>query len=192
MAVLSVGNVSPSLYSNEGASSKILDLVFRDNALLLQNLEIFWGASYKYSIPMPLLGFIFDTPSRIEFLRYRYAEYPFLNKSVVANASCKETTNITIKATRPIYSGNGIVTNYGLNTVLRAGIETYCDKGGLFTLNTMWGLITDLALESLSGEPTENNVGGVVWIFELKRLLFSSSKVSSVSDRVSSLAQGGI
>lgn len=192
MAVLSIGNVAPSLYSNEGTSGAILDFVFRDNALLIQNLEILLGISSVSNIPMPLIGFTFDTPSNIEFLRYKYAEYPFLNKSVIANASCKEPTIISVKATRPIYKGNGILTNYVLNQTLRAGIELYCDKGGLFTLNTMWGLITNLALESLSGEPTENNVGGVVWNFEFRRLLFSSNASKSVSDRVQNLTQGGL
>jgi len=191
--MLSVANVAPSLYGNQSLQHKVLDLVFTDSALLLQNLEILWGASFKFGIPLPLLGFSFKTPSRIEFLRYQYAEYPFLNKSVVANASLKQTTNIAITAYRPIYKGNGIVTNYAFNQALRAGIETYCDKGGLFMLNTMWGVIRNLALESLSGEPTENEMGGVVWNFEFKRLLFSEvSSEKQKSTAIQNATQGAI
>lgn len=193
MAILSVGNVAPSLYGNQSAAHKVLDLVFTDSALLLQNLEILWGANYKFGIPLPLLGFSFKTPSQVEFLKYQYAEYPYLNKNVVANSAVKQPTNIQITAYRPIYSGNGILTNYALNTALRVGIEYYCDKGGLFTLNTMWGLITNLALESLSGEPTENEMGGVVWDFTLRRLLFSSnSTTNSKSQSIKNAAQGAI
>lgn len=188
-----LGTQLPSLsQATSDPTGAILDLVFNDGALLMQNLSIV-GSYFSSVETLPIIGFTFKQPSRVEFLKYRYAEYPYLNKNVVANAFCKEPCNIQIQALRPISRGNGIATNYATSYALRAFIETYCDKGGLWTLNTMWGLVTDLALESLSGEPTEQGMGGVVWTFEFKRLLFSSSSTTdrAISDTLKQ-AQGGI
>lgn len=184
----SIANIN----SKSSASGVILDLVFSECCLLLQNLDIV-SKLFSTISTLPIIGFTFQQPSRVEFLNYQYAEYPYLNKNVVANAFLKQPTSIQIRGLRAITRGNGVITNYATNYALRTFIETYCDKGGLWTLNTMWGIITNLALTSLSGEPTEQGMGGVVWNFEFKRLLFSDSTTtdSKLSNTLKQ-AQGGI
>ena len=77
-----------------------------------------------------------------------------------------------------------------MNSLLIKGIEKYADKGGLFSLNTMWGLQKDLALESLAGE-TFDNQGGVVFSFQFKKLNFDDTTLAkSVSARLISLSTG--
>lgn len=182
-----VGASLPTLAKGKSLSGIILDVVFRNGALWLQNPEVFEKLP---GVPLPLLGFAYEQPNTLEFLRYRYAEYPYLNKAVVANAFIKEAPSIAIRALRPITKFNNILINYTMNSLLIKGIEKYADKGGLFSLNTMWGLQKDLALESLAGE-TFDNQGGVVFSFQFKKLNFDDTTLAkSVSARLISLSTG--
>lgn len=181
-----VGNVMPSLskLGEPGISHTILDILFRDNALLFQQASLLYGsAATDTEIPAPLIGFYFEHPEQLVFAQYSYADYPYLNKAVVANSFIKNKVPVSIKAFRPITKGNSIASNYILNEyVIRKIIEKYADTGGLFMLNTMYGLVKDLALEEFSAEPVANQ-SGVGFVFRFSQLNFD--KTSAVEKIVS-------
>lgn len=181
-----MGNVMPGLakLAEPGVAHTILDILFRDNALLFQQATLLYGsAAIDAEIPAPLIGFNFDHPEQIVFAQYSYADYPYLNKAVVANSFIKNKVPVSIKAFRPITKGNSIAKNYILNEyVIRKIIEKYADTGGLFMLNTMYGLIKDLALEEFLAEPVPNQ-SGVGFVFRFSKLNFD--KTNSVDKIVS-------
>lgn len=193
--VPAIGNIVPSLASirRPGAAAKcIMDLVFRDCALIMESSNLLFSPiPLPTLVPLPIIGFSFDTPEEIVFARYTYATYPYLNKAVVANSFIKEVCPLKIRALRPIQRGNPVVANYLLNhTIIRFYIERYADRGGLFALNTMWGYIGNLALKELRGVKVGNsNIGGVGFEFEFERLNFSSI---SVADKITNSVVGAL
>lgn len=187
-----VGNVMPSLasFGRSSAAHGLLDLVFRDNALIMSDIRLLISklAGVGIGIPFPIVGFSFETPSNVDFLNYSYSEYPMLNKEVVTNSFLRQSGSVTIKATRPITRGNNVLVNYITNTMLIKLIKNYCDNGGLWALNTMWGYVNNLALEKLSGTEV-SGVGGIGFEFQFKRINFDNSGLASkVSNVVSMLA----
>lgn len=193
--VPAIGNIVPSLASirKPGAAAKcIMDLVFRDCALIMESSNLLFSPiPLPALVPLPIIGFSFDTPEEIVFAKYTYATYPYLNKAVVANSFIKEVCPLKIRALRPIQRGNPVVANYLLNhTIIRFYIERYADRGGLFALNTMWGYVGNLALKELRGVKVDNsNIGGVGFEFEFERLNFSSI---SVADKITNSVVGAL
>lgn len=199
MTVAGVGNALPSLakIGNSGTGGMILDLVFRDCALLFSNTKLLISpklGALGAPIPLPILGFSFDVPEEIGILKYEYTEYPLLNKQVVANSFLKEPVDISVSAIRPIRRNNPVALNYITNRTLIALIEKYCDNGGLWTLNTGWGIFSDLALTELSGTKTGDHagadLGGVGFNFRLRKMhfdnTFATSKISSLLKKLTS------
>lgn len=172
-----LGNVMPSLAKIANGGHGILDLIFRDNALIMSDSQILAGFSsfnYKgieFSVPLPIVGFSFETPKNLNLLKYNYTEYPMINKTMVVNSFIKDMGTISVSGLRPLTRGNNVVLNYSTNQALVKLIEKYCDAGGLWSLNTMWGLYGNLVLTSLSGEET-NGLGGIKFNFEFKRVNF--------------------
>lgn len=188
-----VANVLPSLSGVvKGNLHSILDLVFQDCAVILENSTLLlsskFGVNVGAQIPLPLIGFSFETPSQLELLNYSYSEYPYLNKQTIINAYLKEGGSITIDAVRPIQKGNNIVINYLTNKALVDLIETYADAGGTFAVNTMWGWYGNLVLEKLSGKAIDN-IGGVGFSFQFKRVYFdTTNQKSAINSLVSKLS----
>lgn len=191
--LIGLGNIFPSLAKIRGSKAEafagILDFVFVDCALL------FMSPSKAYGLPavvdkvyLPLVGFSFKTPDSATFLKYEYSKYPYLSKSVVANSFLKQSGEFEVVGLRPIFKGNSIITNYVANQLgVKKVIEKYADSGGLFALNTLWGLYTNLALEELSGVKVEGTeMGGIGFKFRFTKLNFadidSSSTISAAID----------
>lgn len=179
-----VGNIMPSLSGVvKGNLHSVLDLVFRDNALILADSQVLVPGVGKLasklgaSVPLPLVGFTFESPNDISFMKYSYSEYPYLNKAVVANSYVRETSSTTIRALRPIFGGNGVIANYALNKTLITLIEKYANQGGTFALNTMWGYFDNFVLEELKGYAI-NDMGGIGFEFQLKRINFDALQSS--------------
>lgn len=182
-----IGNVLPSLSrATKGNLHAILDLVFRDCAVVLENVNALTLGQFNYDIgfqlPLPLIGFSFETPSSIEFLNYSYSEYPYLNKQTIVNAYLKEGGSISIDGVRPIQKGNGVITNYALNRVLVTLLEKYADVGGTFAVNTLWGWYGNLVLEKLSGKAIDS-MGGIGFSFQFKRVQFDTKAQKSLISR---------
>ena len=187
MGALRLGNVLPSLgkLSSGDVSGQILDLVFRDACLWMENSSLLFSPLAS-QIPLPLLGFSFKTPDRLMIAKYEYAKYPYLNKTAVTNSFLKDSGEIEIVGLRPILKENPIALNYSLNNIgVKQYIEKYADRGGLWSLNTMWGLYTNLALVQLEGIKIDNSeMGGVGFKFTFQKINFANIK--SVEGQVSS------
>lgn len=190
-----LGAVTPSV---KGGSLGLLDLTYRNNALLLNEglsmgLSSLGGnASGLPSVPLPLLGFNYEHPSSIELLKYSYSTYPYLNKSLIINSYLKENTKFAIRAYKAITADNGVIVNIAANELMFQSLQGYCDKGGTFTLMTMWGAFSNLVLEELNGIPPEGNqVGGCGFEFVFQRMNFSKGLAEQVmNSAVSSLSRG--
>lgn len=181
-----IGNMLPSaeaLFSS-GARHGILDLVFRDNALVMNYSHLLLpGGELLNTIagggvptPLPIIGFSFEHPSQLNFLKYQYSEYPFLDRAMVANSFVKDVGGVQVRGLRPITRGNPVILNYTMNKLLIKLIERYADQGGTWTLNTMWGPVSNLVLESLDGVKEDNATGGVAFDFTFRRICFSDTR----------------
>lgn len=189
-SVIGIGGVLPNFakLATGDPGGALLDLVFKDSCLWMQNSTLLHGF-VSLDIPLPVVGFQFQTPDNLELLKYEYTTYPALNKSFVANTFQKKTTTLTITGLRPITRFNPVGLNYLLNWQgVSNYIEKYADRGGLWSLNTMWGLITNLVLTELKGvNMNETQMGGVGFEFSFEKLQFSS--ISSSLDKVSNIAK---
>lgn len=182
-SVFGLGNTMPAMASilkpganKEEIISGILDLVFRDSALIMKQTGLLFSPNAISTIPLPLLGFSFQTPDEVEILNYEFSEYPYLNRSTVANAFLKAPCTLRCVGLRPIYKENPLLLNYVLNNLsIPFYIERYCDRGGTWALNTMWGYFDDLVLTNLKGiKLNETETGGIGFEFTFKKLQLSN------------------
>lgn len=191
MAMLTtlIGSKPITIDSYSSAKQFMLDTVYRDNALLLSDTLAIWGMSFNF--PVPILGFTYEHPSAMELLKYEYSEYPYLNKTLITNSYMKQNTSITLHSYRGITAINGVLTNILLNEAFYKGIEAYCDRGGTFTLMTMWGVFNNLVLETLQIIPVEGSqVGGIGFEWQFKRIPFDTANAKATySSSLNALSQ---
>lgn len=192
------GNFIPTL-SSDNVTKGLLDMVYRHNALLLDDAISLIGGSFigglasAPSIPLPLVGFVYETPSTVELLKYSYSEYPYLNKSLIINSYLRENTQFRVVAYRQITSSNPVILNIATNEILYKTLETYCNNGGTFTLLTMWGTFNNLVLEGLNGiMPNDDNaVGGCGFEFLFRKVAVSTGIIDKIVDTgLSKLTKG--
>lgn len=212
--LIGIGNIVPSTFTNFSAKGRgywvamktIIDLLYKDWCVYMQTPNILRNtdsytatgeslspfASLINTTGLPLIGFQFQQPKNFEILKYSYSKYPYLNRAVVANNMLKETTKITIQGLRPITVGNSVLVNAIVNNIgLKSYIEKYCDLGGLWWINTMWGARFNYVLTDLKGTlPVGEGIGGVGWEFTFERLNFDSmaSSEKKTSSKVSFLS----
>ena len=181
------GNFIPTL-SSDNVTKGLLDMVYRHNALLLDDAISLIGGSFigglasAPSIPLPLVGFVYETPSTVELLKYSYSEYPYLNKSLIINSYLRENTQFRVVAYRQITASNPVILNIATNEILYKTLETYCNNGGTFTLLTMWGTFNNLVLEGLNGimPNDEIAVGGCGFEFLFRQIAVSTCVIDKI------------
>lgn len=171
----------------QGASRAIVDLVFSNNCLILTDLV-------KTGIlpilnTAPLIGFYYENPSQLGLYSYSYSEYPYLNRTAVANSVMKNSSTITIKGLRPITRANSVVVNYLANSTILSLLDKYIMRGGRFKLLTMWGPVSNLVMESIDGV-TEFGQGGVAFDFTLRKIYTAESTSSSVASALLRIITG--
>ena len=197
----------------QSAGLTILDYLFQKNAIILNDLLTIMtgGANLNalggigVNIPLPLLGFEFKTPHEVELLKYSYSEYPYVSKTLVTNAYMRENTNVSVVGYKPITAGTvsgslsavqnfstSVVGNYLTNELIVSSLKMYCDKGGTFTLLTMWGQLQNLVLKRLSGVPLpdENSFGGQGFLFEFEQINFPKTKLQALKTILSKMTLG--
>lgn len=193
------GNFTPSL-SSDNATKTLLDMIYRNNALLLNDSISIIGGSFSGgfasslpNVPLPLIGFVYENPSNIQILKYSYSEYPYLNKSLIVNSYLKENTAFRVVAYKRITAENPVPMNIAMNEILFQTLKKYCDNGGTFTIMTMWGAFSNLVLEELNGVPPQNNeTGGCGFEFVFKRLNFSLGVFDKIVSEGLSKMSGGL
>lgn len=195
-----LGTTTPSVASN--LTTKILDIVFNNCALLLKEPDklannglsgkVFAFASDLLGgASLPLLGFTYQNPRKIEYLSYSYSEYPFLNQKLISNSFIKNPTTITLTALRPITLSNTWLLNYFNTKSLVEIVEAYADTGGLFKAITRWGSIDNLALQNLvfSNDGDPNDPG--LFTMTFKKLLFIEDEETSAANAVFDVLEKG-
>lgn len=167
-------------------------LAFKDMAIWLQNSLTAFKFNANVSIPLPLVGFTYEVPSQLELLRYSYSQSPYLNKMQVSTSYIKETTTIVVRAKKVITNINTIPVNITTNMALVKALELYCDNGGLFTMLTPYGILTNMALVNLrTFEPTtQNEAYGINFEFEFMKINVSRRSGNILSKAISKLSGG--
>lgn len=189
-----IGDLIPSL-SPTNTGKAAIDLTYRNSCILLSDAAnmLTGGAfgSLGQFIPQPLLGFVFDNPQQIELLKYQYSEYPYLNKALIVNSYVRQNTRFTLTAHRCITPSNPIPINIAANEAYYYLIKEYADRGGTFTIVTMWGTFSSCVLEELNGIPPEHNNGVAGTSFEFKFLKVGmQSPLAQLVSGLKSLAGG--
>lgn len=167
-----------------------LDLVFRDSALILNDVGTILGGT---PLPVPLIGFSYEAPSAYTLLRYEYSEYPYLNRQSIVSGYVKNNTELTIRSYRALTTGFGLLQAIAINKALLYAVEKYCDNGGRFSLiNTYDGLANNLLLQELKIIPSDTgriDMLGLEWTF--KKVLFAAdSVVGTLADKLAEVASG--
>ena len=145
---------------------KILDIVFTKSAVLLNDSDLIFSSTALSKVPIPLLGFTYKIPSNLPLLKFKYSEYPFLNKTIVSNCYIQEQVKFSIQAYNLLTSSVGVFTNIGFNMILRNVLEKYILQGGTFMVMTPWGHVTPCLCESIEGVTiSDTDIGGQSLIF---------------------------
>lgn len=190
---------------NIGTASarKTLDLMFQNCAIMLKNPELCKNTSLigdltsnvssllNDEVALPIVGFYYESPNQIEYFRFEYSEYPFMNNKMVSNSFIKQPTSISINGVRPITRVNNWAINYLTSQSVIEMLEGYCEQGGLFKLFTRWGTIDNLVLESLSLSSDGDDKSPGTFSFQFKRLLFIKTENKNiVSSTLSTISKG--
>lgn len=199
-----LGDLIPD-YSSANSGKKALDLTYRHSVILLsdavsmglQAAGVELGSTASAILDavatIPLLGFVYETPNRVDLLRYRYSDYPYLNKSLIVNSYVREHTRFSVRAHRLITKTNPVPVNIAANEGYYYMLKEYCNRGGTFTLTTMWGIFSGCVLEDLDGIPpeAENGIGGTSFEFRFRKLDFEGGgALKAVGNALKSLSSG--
>lgn len=199
-----IGDLLPD-YSSVNSGKKALDLTYRHSVILmsdavsmgLQAAGVELGSTASVILDavatLPLLGFVYETPDRVDLLKYRYSDYPYLNKSLIVNSYIREHTRFSVRAHRLITKSNPVPVNIAMNEAYLLMLKEYCDRGGTFTLTTMWGVFSGCVLEDWVGVKPEadNGLGGTAFEFRFMKLDFEgNSALKAIGGAIKSLASG--
>lgn len=175
-------------YVNAGSYS-ILDTIYSENAVLLNNaLEIISGQTAVSAVPLPLLGFHFNPSQTIQLLNFEYSRYPYLNKKMISNSVVQNETRFSLEIIDTITSDNTVITAIAKRQLLITLLNKYILAGGLFTILTLGGTISNCLMEDFSWiGRTDRFVANFV------KPLFSTTDTSEqLSSTLKSLQNGGV
>lgn len=124
--------------------------------------------NFRYSLP------------EINILNYEFSKYTYMQEEVI-NGYVKTQGSIKISAYRELDNGlNTYMLNIVSNELIIKLFEAYTNQGGLFSLITPVGIISNLILEKLdisfsNANPTFN--------FTFKKINVSSASANKMSNR---------
>jgi hypothetical protein len=186
-----------AVQQNQVSNYQILDSIYSEGAIILNNAtEILLGKSVGSSldIPVPLIGFKYKPMGTIELIKYEYSEYPYLSKQMVSNAGVKQATRFSVQLLDPITGSNPVILAVVKRQVLQTLLDKYAAGGGLFTILTLWGSVTNCLLEGLEGvEGSSNGSDGVNFVMHFYKPNFDTAAVQKkLSSSLASLTNGGV
>lgn len=188
MAISNVINLSGLDVTSTG--KVLIKTVFQRNVILLNDVTTLLGLGVP--LPLPIIGFEYDPIQRIELLKYSYPRTPLINRATTTNAYIKETIKFTISATKTITAFNTFLLNFGVNQAIVSLLDTYCTKGGTFTIITPWSVITNCVLLSLEGVNIgEGDAGGQGFVFNFEKLNIYEDTEGTLNSFMQSLTSGG-
>jgi hypothetical protein len=175
---------------------QILDTIYSNAAVILNNAAevlLKQSATSVYNIPVPLVGFSYKPMGTIELLKYEYSEYPYLSKQMVSNAGVKQATRFTVQVIDAIASSNIVLEAIAKRQLLQTMLDKYAAAGGLFTVLTLWGTITNCLLEGMEGvEGQSTGSDGVLFNIHFYKPNFDTAATTDkLSSSLSSLTSGG-
>lgn len=175
--------------TTKGNVGNIIDFIFGRNCIILNDVGKIFGVST--GIPMPLLGFQYITPPRVELLNFSYSEAPYLNRASVVNGYIKNSTRITLQARKPILKTN-FTASYAINELLYYLLDTYITNGGLFTIVTPFASLGNCVCESFTGvKISDNDIGGQGFEFTFLKLNIQPESITkNVSTYLNNVASG--
>lgn len=188
MASSAIGSTAAKLVFD--GTRAVLDLVYRDAALVLVDAGTILGG---INMPVPLVGFVYESPSSYTLLRYQYAEHPYLNRQSIVSGYVKENTELMINSHVALTSNKGILQAIAINKALLTIVEKYCDQGGRFGLINVYDTFaSNLVLQDLKIVPSRSGrIDEIALEWTFKKLLFSESSVTgTLSDTLASRANG--
>lgn len=144
-------------------SYEILDAIYSNGAVILEDAtEILTGKRPALNIGIPLIGFYYKPDSGMSLLKYEWSQYPYLNKQMLTHAAVKQMTPFSVTVANPIGPNGGLLaSNIVARELLVKLLEKYADRGGRFTVITLWGtrkhcLLADL--EGISGDTMDGTL----------------------------------
>lgn len=175
--------------TNNGGVGDILDFIFGRNCIILNDISKIFGEGIN--IPMPLLGFEYVVPDRVQLLNFSYSEAPYLNRSSVVNGNIKNSTRFTLRGVKSILKSN-FITNYATNELLYYLLDTYITRGGIFTIVTPFATLGNCVCEDFSGiKLSDRDPAGQCFEFTFLKLNIQPEKISnSVSNYLNNITSG--
>lgn len=145
-----IGKGSPSVTT---IGYELLDARYSKTAVILENVtEVFKGSLPSLpSIGVPLVGFEYKPDGGIELLKFRPSQYPYLNKAKLTFASVKDATDFSVTVINAITPDGPLALQLAKRLALVTLLDKYCSRGGMFTVNTLWGTKTHCVLTGLDG-----------------------------------------
>ena len=177
-SVNSVKNKLANIGASKGGAAKFFGSIAGDVA------ESF------VDLPLPMIGFTYQV-EEIQLLKYKYSEYPYLNKNLLTYGVMKENTTFRLKCLKQITNLNPFVANVLVNDIVYRLLEQYIDRGGTFTVSTPWGVISPLVCDTVSGSPSESN--GTAFIMNFKKInIIKQGGINILSTAMNSITRGGL
>lgn len=176
--------------SADSVSNKILDFVYGKNCILLRDVGLIFGIGT--GIPMPLIGFEYEMPERIHLLSFSYSEYPYTNRTALINAYFRNNTRFSLRANKPITRANTFPVNYAINEALYSVLEKYAQNGGIFTVLTPWGALSNCLLKDFYGiKGGDREMGGQGFLFEFEKTNIPSESIQKTQNSYLSAITAG-
>lgn len=186
-----IGKLPPS---SNTFSFELLDAVYSKSCVILEDIAtIFTGISSPLpSIGVPLIGFEYKPDSGIELLKFRWSQYPYLNKAKLTFAAVKESTDFSVTVISPITNGSPLVVGVALRTALVTLLDKYCSRGGKFTVITLWGTKSHCVLTDLQGIGEEGTMDGTLFKMSFNQPNYDLSGVTgAMTEFMQSVTNGG-
>ena len=191
-----IGTTSPAVSVN---GYEILDAIYSKTCVILEDVfDIFKGVQgfsglSNVGIGVPLIGFEYKPEGNIELLKYTWSQYPYLNKAKLTFAAVKEVTGFSVSVISPITTGGSVVVNLALRLALVTFLEKYCNRGGKFTIVTLWGTKKHCVLTDLTGISQDDVMDGVLFKMTFTQPNFDmSSAEESMNDFMQKVTNGAI
>lgn len=191
---LTSGLVGKNPPSSNTPSYELLDAVYSKSCVILEDLATVFTGVYSPlpSIGVPLIGFEYKPESGIELLKFRWSQYPYLNKAKLTFAAVKEATDFSVTVISPVTVGSPLIAGIALRTAMVTLLEKYCSRGGKFTVITLWGTKRHCVLTDLVGIGEDGTMDGTLFKMSFNQPNYDlSGATNSMTQFMQTITNGG-
>lgn len=190
---LTTGLIGKSSPITTTTGYELLDAVYSNACVILEDVgEVFQGRFGNIpGLGFPLIGFSYKPEGGIELLKFRWSQYPYLNKAKLTFAAVKEATDFSVSVISPITPESPLMVAQIQRATLVALLNKYVSRGGKFTVITMWGTKTHCVLTGLTGISEGNTMDGTLFKMDFNQPNYDLSGADeSMSDFMKRLTKG--